>query len=294
MLIVFLINLIWLFIDSLFAISIINNYFIGNFQSIYNVYSPIHSNFLFYDFIFVFIYLIEFSLRLLLSVKNKNYEKWYMYLLVHWYDIIGCLPLTTFRFCRLFRIITIVVRLHKLERIDITKFYIYRWWIKTTDIILEELSDRMLIIVLNRMKNGITTGNYIFNYILTDIISPQKDKIIDLISQFIQEYVKRNNLADKQTIKKYIHNNLKEHIDIPVLGYKVEKVIYDIVTFITYIVITNLNNIDYSNIVKETTNDFIDFFAGEDSNFNQLIMTIILESINIVKERIAIQQWKLN
>ena len=58
-----------------------------------------------YDLAFVVIFLTEFCVRWVAAVVRKTYMRWYFFPFIHWYDLIGCIPLGGARIFRFLRII---------------------------------------------------------------------------------------------------------------------------------------------------------------------------------------------
>lgn len=75
-------------------------------------YSGNYIDYFFYiDSIFVFIFLVEFMTMWIYSIKMKGPEEKILYPIYHLHDLLGCIPLNSFRVLRLLRIVTIFMRL---------------------------------------------------------------------------------------------------------------------------------------------------------------------------------------
>jgi len=92
MLLLLVINLLWLTFDSLYATALVSDFLTQQMPSFADAYNPIHKNFLFYDLIFVSIFLSEFTVRWVHAVYAHTYRRWYFYPFIHWYDLLGCVP----------------------------------------------------------------------------------------------------------------------------------------------------------------------------------------------------------
>ena len=59
----------------------------------YRFYSDsIHANFFEIDLAFVSVYLTEFVIRWAAAIARQTYHRWFFYPFVHWYDLLGCIP----------------------------------------------------------------------------------------------------------------------------------------------------------------------------------------------------------
>src|SRR5690606_42147929 len=47
--------------------------------------------------LFVSVYLTEFSIRWLVAIARRTHERWFYFPFVHWYDLLGCIPVGSFR-----------------------------------------------------------------------------------------------------------------------------------------------------------------------------------------------------
>ena len=154
-----LINLSLILFDFLFASDLFKGIFREYTPNFYTFYDQhIHQDFLRIDLIFVSIFLIELLIRWAIAVKNHKYHRWFFYPFVHWYDVLGCLPIGSFRFLRILRVIGLTIRLHKLGFVNLTNTYLYQKAIKYLNLLTEEVSDRVVLHVLTGVQNQIEEG----------------------------------------------------------------------------------------------------------------------------------------
>src|SRR5690606_1072132 len=148
-------------------------------------YHPIHENFIFYDLIFVSIFLAEFVLRWGYAIKASIYDRWYFYPFIHWYDLVGCIPVGSLRFLRILRVISIIYRLHQYKIIDVTQTRLYRFFNFYYEAFMEELSDRIVLKVLSGVLEEVRRGSPLFERIQQDILYPR----LDMLSAWISDRV---------------------------------------------------------------------------------------------------------
>ena len=85
----------------------------------YRFYSDsIHANFFEIDLAFVSVYLTEFVIRWAAAIARQTYHRWFFYPFVHWYDLLGCIPVGSFRWLRILRVVSLMYRLQKLGVVD--------------------------------------------------------------------------------------------------------------------------------------------------------------------------------
>lgn len=61
--------------------------------------------------IFVSIFIAELLIRWMVTIHQKTYHKWFFYPVIHWFDVLGCIPVGSFRWLRLLRVFSILYRL---------------------------------------------------------------------------------------------------------------------------------------------------------------------------------------
>jgi len=115
------INLLYIFVEWNFTINFINAFLLQQLPAFHDWYDThLHQNFYWYDLFFVSIFILEFSVRWFLAVYHNHHHKWFFYPFTHWYDVLGCIPLGQFRFLRIFRVGSMVLRLHKMGAVRLS------------------------------------------------------------------------------------------------------------------------------------------------------------------------------
>src|SRR5699024_4619011 len=134
------------------------------------------------------IYLTELGVRWAIAIYRKTHHRWFFYPFVHWYDVLGCIPVGSFRWLRVLRLVTLLHRMQRMGLIDLSGTYLGRTVIKYYKIIVEEISDRVVINVLQGAQQEVADGAPLLHRIDENIIQPRKtllaefivDKIIDI------------------------------------------------------------------------------------------------------------------
>lgn len=109
-----------------------------------------HESVVFLGGLFTLFLVGELLVRWAIAIHKNTYYRWFFFPFVHWYEVLGCFP--ALRPLRLLRAVIIVKRLHDLgvsvlpaRFIKTAKFYGH--------IVLEELSDRVILTALDNLKN---------------------------------------------------------------------------------------------------------------------------------------------
>ena len=105
---------------------------------------------------FIIFLITELAVRWLLSIVQKHHARWWFFPFIHWYEILAIIP--HLRFLRLFRAGIIAYRLYELgykvipDNIRIKAMFYY-------SVIMEELSDRVVITVIDGIRHELETSS---------------------------------------------------------------------------------------------------------------------------------------
>jgi len=305
-----IINLSLILFDWLFASQAFQNFLREIIPTFYVWYDTnIHTNFLIIDLFFVAIFLIEFFLQWILAVTEKSYHRWFFYPFIHWYDLLGCIPVGSFRFVRILRVFSILIRLHKLKIIDIRKWYIYEKFTKYINIIMEEISDRVVINVIEDIQDEIHRGNPVTEQVINTVIKPQRETIVLWLSQRLQGITKETHARYDKDIQNYIGQLIQDAVEknqeintieqIPILGHIISETLEKTISDIVFNVIDNIirdlastkNRVVIENITDRTMETMLS--EMEDKKLGNIAKKVILQALDLVKEQVSVQQWKI-
>ena len=231
------------------------------------------------------------------------------YPFLHWYDLIGCIPVGSLRFVRILRVFSILVRLQNLKIIDLTNTYIFSNLKKYYSIVVEEISDRVVVNVLEGFQEEISSGGPVVDNIINEVIRPKKALLVEWISRRLEHALERDVLIRKNEIEDYVETLITESLGkntelktielLPVLGKKITETIESAITNIINSIIekglTDLASYKNRAIVKDATDLVINSIEhkDEESDLNEIFSNISIEVIEIIKKQVQIQKWKL-
>lgn len=307
MLLLVVINIVWIVFDTLFISVVFQNGLaraLPDFTQFYK--TQIHSNFPTYDMMFVGVFLIEFVFRWTVSVYRKAYHKWFFYPFIHWYDLLGCIPVGSMRWLRILRVISIFYRLHKYKIVDFSQTYIAQLLKKYLNIIVEEISDRVVINVLNGVQNEIKSGSLVVERISKEVLSPQREVISDWVSHRINDLNASVYRPRREDFKAYVDKTITESLkeapklklldSLPIVGPTLAEILDDTVSVVVFSVVdrlfADLGNSKNDVLVSELTEHIMHQFTLPSDTMNEASAKVILEIIDIVKEEVSVQQWK--
>jgi hypothetical protein len=308
------IDLLFIAFDSLFDVKIIREqvfmYFFPAFSNWYELH--IAHNFLFYESsIFITIFITELLIRWVLAIVHKTYDKWFFYPIFHWYDVLGCIPTSSFRILRFIRVFVLLYRLHRKKIINLNDYALYRHLVHYYNIIVEEISDRVAVNLLEEAKSEIKRGEPIVNVIISEVLQPYKHEISEWASSHIRSGINRHYSEHRKEFQIYLKQIIKKTVDsnkevsslekIPVVGAAISDKINKAVADITFGVIDRISY-DLASEDKAIISDSIVsaileiiFAAGKysDKNQKQLANQLVTDSVDLIIERVKEKKWKM-
>ncbi len=305
MLFLLALNLLWISFDWLFQSETFRSLVFSVSESFHDFYLfEIHPDFIFYDLIFISIFLTEFFIRWAVSVSRNEYEKWYYYPFIYWYDIVGCIPIGAFRFMRLFRIITIITRLHRLGWIDITGFGPYKLFVKYSNLFVQEVTDRVTLKILANVKDELEGGSIVVDRIVEEVVLPRRDELTAWIAARLRLAAKAGYRLHEDEIRTYVQHRINIAIEnnkelgtletVPFMGKfvvkQIEGAVSDIVFSVVHGIIDDLGSENNTHFVDNISDLLIEQDNSvehpELATLNNSISELIGDSILIIMDRV--------
>lgn len=271
----------------------------------------VHPNASYIDLVFVGIFLTELLIRWMIAISRRTYDKWFFYPFIHWYDMLGCIPMNgTFKLFRLLRIIGMVVRLHNLGIIDIKSTYLYRKSKKYINILVEEISDQVVVNVLNGVRDEVKKGNPVVQKIAREVIIPRQDEINAWMSNRISDAVSvtyfKHRMELYDYLKDVITRSVKENQEIkrialiPGVGKIITEILDSAISNITFNVIDNamedLSKGKSLTAIQEISDSIMDNLLEdhpENEKLNRMMSEVVEQSIEVIKQQVALKQWRI-
>ncbi len=309
MILLIITNLFWMGFDMAFYTKFFRAFVYSVNSSFFNYYySVIHPDFMFYDMFFVALFLTEFVARWAYSVYENKLDKWYLYPFFYWYDLVGCIPLQAFRFLRLIRIFTLVIRLQKKGVIDIRETSTYKISMKYYYIMVEEIADRVTVNIISGTQDELRAGSPLVEKVIAEVILPQKEVIAGWAAERVK-YASASIYADKKDeIRAYIASAVKEAVEnsdeisdlekVPILGKQISKKLEHSIGDITSSVIEkSMLDLAYkdtteliSEIIEVSLKTLI--HPSEETQFEETTKEMAIASLELVKDQVKIKRWK--
>ncbi|MBN8411132.1 ion transporter [Halomonas litopenaei] len=300
------INLGLLLFDSLYLLPPLNAAFEGIAPSLHAAYDRyIHANFFTIDLAFVTVFLLDVLLGWAVAIAERRYHRWFFYPFVHWYDVLGCIPLGGFRLLRVLRVISLLHRLQRLGLIDVRRWYVYSVVAKYVDILMEELTDRIAIRLLDNVQRELTSGEGLASPAIDKIITPRKEALVQEISQRLENMVGdiayRNRFETLAYVRGLVARTLAETPELqrlkrlPMgsqLTQGLETSLSDLACHIVDEALAGLRSPQFSTLVEHMAESGLDAWLRTDPETEQITEQVLVDMLELLKDRIAIKRWQ--
>lgn len=300
-------NLLWLLLDAILMSTgtglLIARQWPDMMQHYREVLRP---DFLLYDSFFTFFLIAELLLRWSVAIYRKTYHRWFFYPFVHWYDVLGSIPLPAFRVLRLLRLISIIYRLQKLRVIDLSQTGPFPLVMKYYNILLEELSDRIVINVLDGVQREVAAGGPFRQRLTEEVLMPRREVIVPWVAGLLTETSAHAYGEHRDRLAIYLQARVRDAIAtnpeltrithrVPVLGASLERELQAIVAGLL-IQITDDLLLDLGRRGNEAVEDIagglFDTLTRSHPEMGDAVSGILMDSLELIKAQVAVQHWK--
>ncbi len=300
------INLSLLLFDSLFLIGPINDAIASLTPSFHAFYdSVVHSRFITIDLFFVGIFIADVLLGWAVAIAERRYHRWFFYPFVHWYDVLGCIPLGGFRLLRVLRVVSLLNRLHRLRLIDVTQWASYRFFAKYYDILLEELSDRIALRLLSNVQQQVVASDSLSERVIDRVLMPRETQLMHEISQRLEATVgqayQHNRIAIMAAIDDLVSRTLKESPEIQKLhrlpmGKTASNAMQASLSGVAQRLVDELaqgiHSAEFRQLIERTAESGFDSWLSVDETSAHVTEQVLYDILDMLKDQVRQQRWK--
>lgn len=259
------------------------------------------------DFYFISYLITELALRWLYAIVVKQHRRWWYFPFIHWYEVIAIVPM--FRFFRLARAGIIAYRLHELGYQVIPKKLLVKGKFYY-DLILEELSDRIVLTVIKGVEVELETSAP-HNHRIHAIIDQHRPDFAQTLAEILQQSVSHSLIQQQSLINQEIGRIVNQSIEntpelrqllrlLPIVGHRLEQQIQSIGQRIGENISDGLvSAFSQQNSAQQLANPVLGEIALQISQLNlntprvnALIDSIVAQTFATVREQVKIKQWQ--
>lgn len=300
-----IINLLWIIFDSAWSVPELRNIMAYVLPVVWlDDYAVINERFFRIDLVFVTIFITEFLSRWMFALYNKVYGHWLAYPVLHWYDILGCIPVAEFRWLRILRIYVVLVRFKEMGIVDFTKWAPYRWGKALYNIVMEEISDRVVVNVLDGVQAELRGSAGVEKQVLDEVVRPRQAQLTELLRERIVVAVQtvhaqsRDDLRSfvTETVSNAVHENREiKRIDrIPLVGGVVgdllDHAITDIVCRVIDQGVGRLNEREFTALFTDVVDGVLTSLSSESETDHEM-GEFIIDILDVVKRQVSRRRW---
>lgn len=276
--------------------------------SVHDFYAnEVDPNFLLYDLAFVSVFVVEIVVRWGLAIYRSTYRRWYYYPLVHWYDVLGCVPVGTFRSLRILRVVVVVRKMQRLGLVDLKKTVAYETFIYYRDAIVQDLTDRVVLRIIGGIQEEVATSDAVVEQITREVLLPRRNELINAVTHRLQAATAHAYNEYRPDFQQYVDTVIAKAVKnnqeistigmVPGVGPTVARLLEQAISDIVYNVLNQM-----MDDIGERANDQVlsditalsadaAFSSEYEQEINELVRALIVESLDVVKNQIEVYTW---
>jgi hypothetical protein len=204
----------------------------------------------------------------------------------------------------------ILYRLDQLRVIDLTESFIYATVKKYYEVLVEEVSDRVITNIIEEIQEEIAQGGPVLDTIVKDVLRPKQTLIVDWFSKRIGDAAKINFDRRKSEIRSYINTSIGEAFrrndsikkieQIPMVGKALSEPLERSISKIIFDMIENTMEDLASSRNRPLVEEAAEIVFGaietkdEDDQLHGIVLDTLIEILEVVKtEMVQVKRWKL-
>ncbi|WP_111747618.1 ion transporter [Salinisphaera orenii] len=301
------VNLALIIVDTLYVIGPIQGLLGTVWPSGHDAYkSYVHANFELIDLSFVAIFIVDVLAGWAVAVYQKRYVRWFFYPFVHWYDVLGCIPVAGFRFLRVLRLVSIVMRLQRLGVIDVRGWAIFRRVMVYYDILAEEITDRVVIKMISGAQDELSSsGSRIARRAITEVFEPRRQQLVERAATQLENVIAESYQASRADLQRYVadvvHRGVARNAAVrnmerlPVLGrtlnHALDDAIRDSVNSVLDEIIESCTRAEFERVLQTTIDEVIERLVSDEQTESSELDRALVETLELVKEQVAVKKW---
>ena len=268
----------------------------------------IHADFTYWDLMFVSVYLTEFVIRWGFAIGRRSYERWFFYPFAHWYDLLGCIPVGSFRWLRVLRLVSLGYRLQRQGIVDFADSWLGKTLLGWYAILVEEISDRVVINVLEGAQRELRTETPLVHRIEREVLRPRKGELVDFVVTTLVSTLERTHHRWRESLGHYIAHLTREALAQTPAGSKLRAIpgagprlletvsaqAEEIGLALADQLIADLRDPANRATLDSIVESILIRAGGDRKVLDRLIRDTLLDLLEQVKEQVAIQQWRLD
>ena len=273
-----------------------------NFFRMYDATGKLTDHFWFIDLPFLVVFILEFFISWRLAVRRKTYPRWFMYPIVHWYDVLGIMPFKQMRLFRLFRVASIYVRLSRSDRTFVGDDPISRTIAYFSNIVSEEISDMVSLRILNETQDELHKGTH--KAIINSVATAHRDALATQLAVQVRDLL--TDIEVRGRAQEFLEANLEKSVEstdafrfVPlpdvVLRPLVTSIGQSVFDAFADTLAATVSSDEGQEALESMVSDAIDGVVLEitEGELEELVKEISIQVIDQIKETVSVRKWAL-
>lgn len=257
---------------------------------------------------FIIFLIVELLVRWGIAIIHQHHQRWFFFPFIHWYEILAITPYL--RFLRLFRAGIIAYRLYEMGYQIFPKswqnkgLFYYR-------VIMEELSDRVVITVLDGLKHELNTSTT-HKDLISNLVQHHREMFAQVLAEILQENLSKELQADRERIAKNVGQIVNQAIEdtpeltqllrlIPIVGGRIEQQIQSIGQRLGENITQGLidpfaypppSSNNQPNLYADISNRISRIEIEKNTHLDELVRSAVFESLDAVRKQVKVKQWQ--
>lgn len=248
----------------------------------------------------------ELLVRWLIAICLGQHARWWFFPFVHWYEILAIIP--QLRFLRLLRAVAIGYNLHN-HGYKVIPANWYRRGNFYYNLIMEELSSRIVLTVLDGIKQELTTSTT-HRQLIDELVEHHRQLFATALADILQESLGKELQAQRTMLAKNVGQVVNQAIEdtpeltrllrlIPIVGSRMEQQIQNIGQRLGENITQGLiepfthsdgekDNPTFAMIAEKVSQIQI----AHNPHIDKLVESAVFETLEAIREQVKIKQWQ--
>ena len=249
--------------------------------------------------------IIELAVRWLIAIIFQQHKRWFFFPFVHWYEILAIIP--HLRFLRLLRAGSIAYQLHEHGY----QIFPKSWYQQAKfyyNLVLEELTSRIVITVLDGIKRELNSSNT-HKKLITELVDHHRELFARALSEVLQESLAKELQAERKNIALNVGQIVNKAIEdtpeltqllrlIPIVGHRIEQQIQSIGQRLgenitqglidPFASANHLHRLTYDDISKRVSQVVFE----DNQHLDKLVESAVFESLEAIRQQVKVKEWQ--
>lgn len=260
------------------------------------------------DHWFVSYLVAELVVRWIIAAVSRQYTRWWFFPFVHWYEVLAIIPVL--RVLRLLRAVVIGYQLYQLgyRLIPASWLRLGRFYY---DVVMEEITDRVVLTGIRQVEKELEASQTMHG-LLHGIIEHHRvlfaQALADQLQQTLPRLIQQHQPAIAAHVGQAVAGSLARTPElhqllrlIPLVGGRLEHHLQDIAQHLgQHVTQALLAPLQQPADAQQLANPVIRQLAEDVSHISldspyveRLVDSVLRESLQALRQQVAIQQWKV-